>query len=116
MPRYERHFKVGECASCGEERELPCRDWCPSCYRAWHRAGKPESGPPPRRWTHDRAGRMEDLLVLLRGGETDTAALAERIGVSPSTVRSYLADMRLAGVAVAIQAQHQRPDNLRRQW
>lgn len=84
-----RTYPVGECASCGSEAELPCHDWCHRCYTAWHRAGKPESGPPAPRWVRDQEGHLDDMRVLLEGGETDTEVIAARIGVSISTVRRY---------------------------
>jgi hypothetical protein len=49
--RNEQHAArahVGHCPGCDERQPIFVRGWCRPCYRRWERAGKPESGPPPR--------------------------------------------------------------------
>lgn len=39
----------GACSNCGAESTGLRRRWCRPCYLRWFKAGKPESGPPPRK-------------------------------------------------------------------
>lgn len=100
IAEYVRVKRTGECTACGNEREIRAvrRGWCGSCYRAWQRAGKPDSGPPRPRWSRDPDGHMEDTIFLLKAGETDNQVLASRVGVTVRSIRRYRQQLQETGV------------------
>lgn len=80
-------------------------DYCGACFFRWHRAGRPESGPPAPRLPGDgfaaarralseaRESRLEDF-AWLRSRGVPVAVAARRAGVAMSTAYGYEADIR----------------------
>lgn len=84
------------CGGCGGRRgtwyDGARGDYCRRCYKRWHDAGYPASGPPEQRHAAGgkgtRAGRLEDYLWLLDLGCTQAQA-QERLGVCRTTILRY---------------------------
>lgn len=86
------------CSCCGRFGRHKAFTMCVACYQRWDRAGRPDTGPPPR--TQDpvsaaaagrraaKQARMEDYQELRSWGETREQAAA-RLGVCTETTRRY---------------------------
>jgi hypothetical protein len=80
----------GTCSHCGETGPIVVKEkgWISSCYFRWYRAGKPDSGPPPRTRMR-RADRQAEYAFLRSAGE-DRATAGRRAGLrSPYRIREY---------------------------
>jgi hypothetical protein len=78
----------GICACCDEPGQIIAHGWREACYYRWYRAGKPETGPPPR--TRVRmADRFDEYNHLRDGGESPADA-GRRVGLQHETsIRKY---------------------------
>lgn len=85
------------CDSCGQERELSGRGWCAPCWKRWDYAGRPDTGPPPR-----RIGRWEEYLELTREQHYTPANAAARMGICRRTAERHEARLRAMGIPPVI--------------
>ena len=86
-------LRVIECDSCGQEKEHWGHGWCHACWNLWDRAGRPDTGPPPKRY-----GRYGEYFELTREHHYTLANAAARMGVSHRTAQRYEARLRKEGV------------------
>lgn len=84
------------CDSCGNTAPRGGFDWCIPCYNRWARAGRPDTGPPPR-----RNGRYEEYAELTREQHYTLRNAAARMGISERTAWRYEARLRAAGIPPA---------------
>lgn len=91
-PRSARSRRVAECDSCGHAKPIDAFGWCKPCYKRWDRAGRPDSGPPPR-----RVGRVDEYFELTREQYYTLPNAAARMGISERTAWRYEARIRAAG-------------------
>jgi transposase-like protein len=76
------------CACCGEPGQIIGFGWREACYTRWRRAGKPDTGPPPRRRLAQR-DRLADYAYLVELGVHREEA-ARRVGLKHKrTIRRY---------------------------
>ncbi|MGC5012578.1 hypothetical protein ACLQ2R_17580 [Streptosporangium sp. DT93] len=83
------------CACCGRPGPYGANNWVKACADRWRRAGRPDTGPPPRRRPRDEPStsptlRRAEYAVLADLGRS-TASIAWELSVSPRTVQRYAA-------------------------
>jgi hypothetical protein len=79
---------MSTCACCGQPGEIVARGWISACYFRWYRAGRPDTGPPPRQRMRQK-DRLAEYTFLREGGE-DPRTAAHRVGLhSPYRIREY---------------------------
>ncbi|MCO6011449.1 hypothetical protein NE236_41520 [Actinoallomurus purpureus] len=84
------------CDRCGNEGQHGGYTWCRACHSRWERAGRPASGPPPK-----RNGRVGEYAELTRDQHYTLVNAAARMGISERTAWRYEARLRAAGIPPA---------------
>lgn len=72
------------CNACGEKATNAGHGWCNACYGRWRAAGKPESGPPPRRGhgrrdSNDQIARKRRTSKPCSGWDDAQGAAARKV-------------------------------------
>jgi hypothetical protein len=92
--------RIIECDSCGEASPHRSHELCRACFNRWDRAGRPDTGPPPR-----RTGRWEEYRELTREQNYTLKNAAARMRISTRTAERHEARLRAMGIPpVACQA------------
>jgi hypothetical protein len=85
--------EVITCDSCGRDKvRYRNSPWDHACWKRWDRAGRPDTGPPPR-----RTGRYGEFFELTREQHYSLENAAARMRVSVRTARRYEARLRREG-------------------
>lgn len=80
--------KHGPCACCGEPGQIIAHGWREACYHRWYRAGKPDTGPPPRKLLRQK-DRLAEYVWLRTAGEVPAEA-GRRVGLTHErTLQDY---------------------------
>lgn len=75
--------------ACGKPERRLKFGWCGACYQRWYKAGRPESGPPPRR---------ETVLEVWRGASVPPAMeKISDLGAGIAAEHLVCADLLLQG-------------------
>lgn len=108
-----RYRQYVTCWGCDEEKRHEGQGLCRGCHVRWDNAGRPESGPPAP-MPHAESGRLGALHLIKQKTDRleDFADLAEfgidyreaskRLGVSPSTVFRYRAELATGPIQLRI--------------
>jgi hypothetical protein len=79
---------TGTCACCDEPGRIIAHGWRWACYSRWTRAGKPDTGPPPRTLLLTEE-RLAEYAHLVEAGVHQEEA-GRRVGITHErTVRRY---------------------------
>jgi hypothetical protein len=79
---------TGTCACCDEPGRIIAHGWRWACYSRWYRAGKPDTGPPPRTLLLEEE-RLAEYNHLRDGGANPEEA-GRRVGLTGErTIRRY---------------------------
>jgi hypothetical protein len=82
------------CDSCGKDKERYRNwPWDRACWNRWDRAGRPDTGPPPR-----RTGRYGEYFELTREQGYTLENAAARMEISIRTAQRHEARLRREGV------------------
>jgi hypothetical protein len=84
------------CDRCGQNKPHHARGWCHACWDRWDRAGRPDTGPPPR-----RTGRWEEYYELTREQHYTLENAAARMRISLRTAQRHETRLRKQGAAPA---------------